>query len=195
MKKKKLLCFTLAFLLLTGCSKTPESTTTGQAWDENWLTIGTQMGVEEPSQLTLLDNKEALAADGLYYATWVAGDFVPYENSDGETIDLYDAQLYLLVSECDKEEDALTSRDSWLAVAKENYDVLSEQTITCNDQSYTVISYNCISENTPYDHGVSAFGTSGFDAVCAEFTCVEDYEGDLMSLLTEFLNGCHYSAR
>ena len=64
---------------------------------------------------------------------------------------------------------------------------LPEDTITCNGHSYTLISYRCVSENTPYDRGVSAFGTCGSTAICAEFTCLENYEGDLESTLTEFV--------
>lgn len=182
-------------LFLSGCSSAaPTSTTDGTAWDESWFQIGTTMGVEEPEQLTLLESKETLAADGLYYATWVTGDPVPYENSDGETVDLYDAQLYLLVSECSQESDAQSNCDIWLAAAKENYEILSEETVICGDQSYNVISYRFADADVPYDRGVSAFAVIGTDAVCAELTCVETYEGNLDSLLNGFLEGCHYSA-
>jgi hypothetical protein len=195
MKTPKLLFLTAAVLLFSGCASTPETTTTGDAWNEDWTQIGTNMELEVPKKLTLLDNKEALAADGLYYATWVDGDSVPYENSDGETVDLYDAQLYLLVNECDSQDDAEKSCATWLAAAKDNYDVLSEKEIVCNGQTYTLLSYNCIGEDNPYDHGVSAFGTNDLESVCAEFTCLETCEEDLETLLTDFLNGCHYGAR
>lgn len=194
MKTKKLLTIVVLFLLLTGCSSAPKTTSTGQNWQDDWTKIGNSVGIEVPSQLTLLDSKETLAADGLYYATWVSGNSVPYENSDGETVDLYDAQLYLLTDEALSEEKAKTSCDTWLAAAKENYDVHTEETVTLNGQTYTLITYNCTNKGNPYDHGVSAFGVCGSTAVCAEFTCLENYEEDLETLLTEFLNGCHFKA-
>lgn len=134
-----------------------------------------------------------LAADGLYYATWVTGSSVPYENSDGKAIDLYDAQLYFLASETPTDDSAREHCNSWLAAAKENYEIKSEDTIICNGHSYTLITYHCVGEDTPYDRGVSAFAACGSTAVCAEFTCLENYEGDLEAILTRFLNGCHYS--
>ena len=84
------------------------------------------IGVEAPETLTFLENNEALAAEGLYYATWVDGNSVPYENSDGDTIELYDAQLYFLAGEAPDKDAAQEDCLTWLAAAKENYDVHSE---------------------------------------------------------------------
>ena len=193
-KRNFMILFVCLLLLLTGCTSPPTEAVDGQRWQDDWFMIGTGMGIEAPEKLSLLDNKEALAADGLYYATWTAGSSVPYENSEGDTVDLYDAQLYLLVNEADTKENAEKNCQTWLASAEDNYEVLTKDTITCNGQSYTVITYNCISGDTPYDRGVSALGVCGETAVCAELTCVENYEDDLTLLLTEFLNGCHYRA-
>lgn len=194
MKKKTLLPLSFLLLLLTGCAARPQTAADGQSWQEDWTTIGNRIGIEPSEQLTLLDSKEALAADGLYYATWTDGDCVPYENSDGDTVDLYDAQLYFLTEEADSEESAQDSCDTWLAAAKGNYDVTAEETITCNGQDYTLITYDCVSEDNPYDHGVSAFTVYEDMAVCAELTCLEHYTENPETLLTAFLNGCHYSA-
>ena len=194
MKKRKLLPFVCLLLLLNGCTAAPQSTTDGQKWQADWINIGRNIGVEAPETLTFLENNEALAAEGLYYATWVDGNSVPYENSDGDTIELYDAQLYFLAGEAPDKDAAQEDCLTWLAAAKENYDVHSEDTITCGGQTYTLLTYRCTSKDNPYDRGVSAFGTCGVNAVCVELTCLEDYEEDLESLLTEFLNGCHYSA-
>ena len=97
MNKKYLPTFAFLLLLLAGCSSSPATADTPK-WEEDWTRIGNYIAVDAPEELTLSDNKETLAADGLYYATWVTGSSVPYENSDGETIDLYDAQLYFLAS-------------------------------------------------------------------------------------------------
>lgn len=193
-KHNFIILFLLLSSLLTGCTSPPSETISGQKWQEDWLMIGTGIGIDAPGSLTLLDNKEALAADGLYYAAWGTGSSSPYENSEGSMTDLYDAQLYLLVNEADTEDNAEKNCQTWLASAEDNYEVLTKDTATYNGQSYTIITYNCIGEDTPYDHGVSALGVCGETAVCAELTCVENYNEDLTQLLTEFLNGCHYRA-
>ena len=79
-----------------------------------------------------LDNKDALAADGLYYAAWSCGNAKPYENKDGDTVDLYDAQLYLLLGEAKSTENAQHDKNTWLAAAEENYDVQQKEEISCN---------------------------------------------------------------
>lgn len=194
MKMKKLLFPLCLTLLLTGCTSAPQTAKDGQKWQDDWTKIGTTIGVDAPEQLTLIDNKETLAADGLYYATWVTGNCIPYENSGGDTIDLYDAQLYFLTNEAASGEKAATSCDTWLSAAKENYDLCAEDTITLNGQSYTVITYTCTNEDNPYDHGVSAFGVCDNIAICAELTCLEDYTENLETLLTDFLSSCHFRA-
>lgn len=194
MKTIKLLLPVCMMLLLAGCASTPKNAADGQKWQEDWTRIGTRVGVDVPGKLTLLDSKDTLAADGLYYAAWVSGDSVPYKNSDGKTIDLYDAQLYFLTDEAESKEKAKKRYDVWLAAAKENYTVDTEDTVTLNGQTYTLITYSCTSKDNPYDHGVSAFGVCGTTTVCAEFTCLENYTGDLEALLTKFLNGCHFAA-
>ncbi|MGN0465319.1 MAG: hypothetical protein ACI4F9_03090 [Lachnospiraceae bacterium] len=181
-------------LILTGCISTSKTTKDGQPWLEDWVQIGTKVGVDAPNQLTLLDNKETLAAEGLYYATWVAGNSTPYKNSDGDTIDLYDAQLYFLTSETKSEEKAKSNCNTWLSAAKENYEVLTENTITLNGQSYTFITYTCDNKENPYSHGVSAFGVCDNTALCIELTCLENYTEDLEALLTNFLENCYFKA-
>lgn len=99
MKKSKVLFPVCLILFLTGCASKPQSAKDGQKWSDDWTVIGTSVGVEASTKLTLLDIKEGLAADGLYYATWISGNSVSYENSEGDTIDLYDAQLYFLTNE------------------------------------------------------------------------------------------------
>lgn len=194
MRKNMIPLLTAFTLFLSGCSQSPQSTSSGQKWQSEWTMVGKNIGIEAPAQLTLSENNEALAANGLYYATWVTGDSVPYTNSDGKSVDLYDAQLYFLASESRNGEKALENCANWLDKARENYDIKTEETVICGEQSYTLITYQCAGEDTPYAKGVSAFGTHGVNAVCAEFTCVENYEEDLESILTEFLNGCHYRA-
>jgi len=193
--KKRIYLFPLCLaLLLSGCASGPRTAADGSQWQEDWVPVGTRIGIEAPEHLALLDNKETLAADGLYYAAWTAGDAIPYENSDGDTVDLYDAQLYFLSCEAMTEEKAKESCEAWLSAARENYEIHTEDVVTLGGQTYTWIAYDCVSEDSPYDRGVSAFGVCGATAVCAEFTCLTDYTEDLETTLTDFLNGCHFKA-
>lgn len=188
MKSRFLPCLISAALLLTGCSSTPDVEK-----DTNPLTIGGILEINNTNdQLILSDNKDVLSSDGLYYASWVLGSSRPYENSDGDTIDLYDAQLYLLLEEFVSSEKALAGLDTWIDQEKATYDILSEEEITCNGQAYTLFTYNCINEDNPYAHGVSAFGVHDQSAVCMEFTCTENFPEDSKTILIEFLENCTY---
>lgn len=184
-----LLCF-LPFC--TGCSFS--SASENRTAEDGTVLVGHTLEVRNTDdRLTLLDNKDALAADGLYYAAWTAGNCEPYENKDGDTVDLYDAQLYLLLGEAKSTEDAQHDMDTWLAAAKENYEVQKEDTVSRGGNSYTLLTYQCKSADTPYDRGVSAFYTDQNIAVCIELTCRTDYTEDLYLMLTEFLNNCSYN--
>lgn len=178
-------------LFVSGCSSSLNKDASAE--NTGIVTIGHSLEVQNTDErLTLSDNKDALAADGLYYATWVLGDSVPYENSDGETVDLYDAQLYLLLGESKNNESAQTNMKTWLAAAEANYVILDDKEVTCNEQTYHIIAYNCKEGNSPYAHGVSAFSVSNSAAVCIELTCRENYEENLETILTDFLNRCSY---
>lgn len=196
MKKKWLFALSFLLFILIGGYFILRTAASNQKWpnENGWIKIGNKIAIEPLEKLTLLENKELLAADGLYYATWVTGNSVPYKNSDGDMINLYDAQLYFLAAETAAKETAAENCSAWLAAAKENYDVQTEDTITYGEQCYTIITYNCIGEDNPYDRGVSAFGAYSTNAVCAEFTCLKNYKEDLILLLTDFLNNCHYKA-
>lgn len=197
MRRKKslgFLCITLASAVFAaGCSANTEKVV-DNTWEESgYAAVGKTLTVEKgDSPLDLLDNMDALTADGLYYAAWTMGDCEPYENSEGKTVDLYDAQLYLLLGEFKGEEEAKSNRDKWLDAGKSNYEILEEEEITCNGQDYTLITYNCVSEENPYARGVSAFGVYKDAAVCVEFTCREAFKEDLRTILVDFLDNCTY---
>ena len=144
------------------------------------------------SDFVLLDNNDVLASDGLYYASWTAGESKAYETGTGDPSDLYEARLYLLLGEYSSEEQAQLNRDSWLDVGRRNYDVTEEKEIICNGQTYILLLYNCKSESAPYTHGASAFGIYAQTAVCIELTCVENYAEDTETALTDFLNTCTF---
>lgn len=182
-------------LALTGCSVLPsifdESSDTVASTD--YVSVGSHLTVHNTDdRLTLFSNMDTLSSDGLYYASWTAGSAEPYENADGDTIDLYDAQLYLLLGEYKSGGDAEKNMAGWIDAGRSNYDVTAEDTVTCNGQAYTMITYNFINQENPYARGVSAFGVYENCAICVELTCQEEYGEDLQEMLTAFLNGCSY---
>lgn len=197
-KRKFFIGILCVALMLTGCGSVFSSIEkeVDTSWeDAGFITIGKFLTVQNnDSRLTLQNNLDTLAADGLYYAAWTIGGAEPYENSDGKTVDLYDAQLYLLLGEAHDDAEAQSKMNDWLAVAKTNYDILSEEETACNSQSYTLITYNCVSEENPYARGVSAFGVRNNIAVCIELTCRENFEEELRPILVDFLNSCTFTA-
>lgn len=198
MKLKYLFCILSAALILTGCahSSLVSQGTKEDTWtDSGFVTIGHDLTIQNTgSQLTLSENMDVLSAEGLYYATWTMGNSESYENSDGDTVDLYDAQLYLLLGEFPDNQSAQDNMGKWLDAGRSNYEVISEEEVTCNGQSYLLITYNCVSEDNPYARGVSAFGTYQEDALCIELTCRENFEGDIKTILIDFLSNCSYSS-
>ena len=194
MRLKYIICILCLATLLFGCSVPSSASKSDTVVNSEYVTIGSHLTVHNAdTRLTLLSNLDTLSADGLYYASWTAGSSEPYENFAGDTVDLYDAQLYLLLGEFKNTDAAQGNMDNWLAAGKTNYDVLDEKTVTCNEQSYTMVTYNFINEENPYARGVSAFGVYNNLAVCAELTCRETYSEDLEEMLTEFLNNCTYN--
>lgn len=191
---KYILCFICMTLMLTGCSLTSSLLEKEPIENKAYLEIGRHLAVNNTNEsLILCDYKEALAGDGLYYASWRIGDTEPYENSDGDTAELYDAQLYLLLEEFTNSEKAQENMDAWLDRGKSNYEISDEEEITCNGQTYLMITYTFKNENSPYARGVSAFAVHDRLAVCAELTGQEDFTEDLETILTGFLENCTYN--
>lgn len=193
MKLKQLFLMIGTVLVLGGCSAAPDTQKTPASYVKE-VTVGDCLQIKNINKrLKLLDNKDALSANGLYYVAWGIGNAQDYENSDGDTVDLYDAQLYLLLEESKNQKNAQENLDEWLKKGRENYEILSEEEILCNGQTYQLITYNCKNKDNPYDRGVSAFGIYENNAICAELTCQEGFEEDLKALLTNFLDNCSYT--
>ncbi len=185
------LCFIFLLLTVTGCSFT--SLEKEPIKNTAFLKVGKHLEVNNSNEnLILYDYNDTLANDGLYYVSWRIGDAKPYENSDGDTVDLYDAQLYLLLGEFTNTENAQKNKNTWLEKGKSNYKISTEEEIICNGQPYLMITYTFPGENNPYAHGVSAFGVYENNAICVELTCQENFSEDLAAILTEFLENCTY---
>ena len=194
---KKFTVYLLALcLLLPGCSKSaPEKAADGTAWNESWTTLGGVLGVEKPGHdLELRDNNEALSAADMYLASWTIGEGAPYVNEDGDEVVLYPARLDVLVYGRKDADSAQQALEDWTARQAETYDIADSRKQTCNGQDYTVSAYACKSETNPYGRGVSAFGVYGDCAISAELNCLDSFTEDERTILTDFLNGCHYAA-
>lgn len=180
---------------LTGCTGPlpPEQAADGQDWSEDWVTVGQIVGVDTPEGLEAGENNEALAANGMYYATWSMGEAVPYVNEDGEDAQLYDAQFYLLLSGCKSAEEAENTLAQWQELARQQYVVGETDTQTHNGQEFTVITYAYDSETNPYERGVSAYGVYRNYAVNVELACQENFDQDPEELMGQFLDSCHYA--
>lgn len=195
MKRTKRLFFICTMLVLTLCSCSSPAKKELAPGNSEYTAIGSRLEIRSiDSRLTMVDNMDALAADGLYYAAWTIGEPETSTNSEGKAVDVYDAQLYLLLGEYVDSKKAEENRDDWLDAARTNYQVTNEEEITCNGQTYTLLTYNCVSQDNPYARGVSAFGVSYDNAVCVELTCQEKFAEDLRTILTDFLECCSYKS-
>jgi len=195
MRKRMIVsCALAAMLCLAGCAQpVPARAADGAAWSGEWVSVGNILGVDAPDGLVLRENNDALAANGMYYATWSIGEAEPYVNADGEDAELYDAQFYLLLAGYGAAEKAEEAAAEWLRMAGERYEVEETSRETCNGQSFAVITYTYASETNPYARGASAFGVYRNYAVSVELSCRESFDGDARTALTDFLENIHYA--
>ena len=188
------LVLALAAVLCTGCGVKDEDLKSDPLVNaDGTAPVGSTLVAPAPQDdFVLLDNKDILAANGLYYASWVSGEPQPYENSEGKTVDLYDAQLTLVVQENKTEDKAASAVEGWQTLAQQNYDISNTQTLTAAGQEYTVIQFTYQDESNPYASGVAAFAQRGTSAIEWELSCQDSYSGDALKVLTDFLNSCTY---
>lgn len=145
-----------------------------------------------PDSLTLYDSKDALAAEGLYYASWTSGVSSKYTNEDGVEVDLYPAQVTLLGAERKDSESAQNEIAIWKSASGDNYAVSDTRTETIAGQEYEIITYTMKNPDSPWSGGVSAFGVHGRSAVCVEVTCQSFFSGDPSELLEDLLECVSY---
>ena len=193
MKKPLIVLLLAACACLAGCAQIPTAAADGAAWGDDWITVGGIIGVDTPAGIDPRENSDALSVNGMYYATWSIGESEPYTNEDGDEAQLYDAQIYLLLAGYNAAEKAEESAAQWQAMANDRYAVEQTQSAVCNGQEFSVLAYAFDSETNPYARGASAFGVYGNYAVSVELSCREDFSGDPLDVLTDFLEHCHYS--
>lgn len=188
-------CLLGAALTLGGCGSYPSAAADGTPWNEDWSILGKVLGVEDaPAGFALLDNNIALATDDTWFATWTDGTASPYTNADGDEVDLYPAQLYLLAQGCADDAEAQNTVADWIEREEENYTVLAQAEKDFNGQTFTVLTCEPKADTNPYARTAVGFTAFGGYAITAEASCVEGYGGDMDEVLTAFLNSVHYSA-
>lgn len=190
-----ILIVTVLCLGLAGCGTVlpPEKAADGSDWNSEWVTVGNVIGVDTPEGMTPRENNDALAANGMYYATWSIGEGEPYTNEDGEEATLYGAHVYLLLGGYKSEEEAQAALDQWQELARQNYQIEATTSESHNGQDFTVTACSFDSETNPYTRGVSAYGVYRNFALNVELTCRKDFDGDPSELLGDFLENCHYA--
>lgn len=194
MKRRIFALLLAACICLTGCSQSvPRQAADGAAWDEAWASVGNVVGVDTPEGMTARENNDALAASGMYYATWSIGAAEPYVNEDGQEAQIYDAQICLLLAGYDAAGKAEDSAAEWLELASGRYAVEGTSAETYNGQSFTVITCAYDSETNPYAGGASAFGVYRNYAINVELSCREGFNGNVQEILADFLENCHYA--
>lgn len=188
-----LLC-SILLLTLSGCRRLPDKTASGEEWNDEWMRIGTLLGVEaSPENFELIDNKDALSVSDIYYSEWACGEPQEYTNSDGETAYVYDAQIYLLLRETNTRELAENTAEEWEKLTEKNYDITDSFTKEYSGQEFSVYKYSVINENNPYSFGISAFGVWENGAVSVELVFKDSFTGNAEEILNDFLTGFHYA--
>lgn len=182
-----------AALLVPAFSRYPAEAIDGTKWDRSWEMLGTVLGVEPPGNgLRLLNNDTALAGDDTYYASWVSGEATDYTNAENKSVNLYPAQVYLLLYGCADEAAAKEAYGEWMGREEQTYSVRERRSETHGGQDYELLLYDVASDANPYARGASAFALYGKYVVIAELTVTDAFEGDEEAMLAEFLDKCHY---
>lgn len=180
---------------LVDFSQYPSAAADGAAWDKNWEMMAKVVGIEAPGGgLTLLTNNSVLAGEDTYYASWTVDEPSPYTNADGDEVNLYPAQLYVLLYGCADQAAAESACAGFLAREQQTYTVHSQRTEEHNAQRYTVLDYTGGSAGNPYGRGSSAFAVRGNYVLVAELLAQDGFDGDVSRMLSAFLDGVHYSA-
>lgn len=188
MKKSWILLVVIA-LLLTGCGhqdRHPE-------WNEDWLRFGDLLAAEAPEGFYLGEYNDTLSLGGIWYAAFNCGrEPKPYVNAEGEDAEVYDAQIFLLVEECESEAAARAELAGWIEREAQSYETDGAAERRIGDQSYQAMTLKAAKADNPYSHGAAAFAARGNLAISAELLCSEDFAGEAQTILEQFLSGIHY---
>ena len=189
MKKAWIGVILILALLLAGCGEQdlhPD-------WPKEWTRFGNLLAVEMPEGFTLGEYNDALSPDGIWYAMFNCGD-EPMTLSRGEDEELlyYDAQIFLVLKECDSEEQALANVRDWEKREAEHYELGESRELDAAGQRFTCYPLLSAGDDNPYSRGAAAFAVRGSLAFSVECMCTPDFAGDPQLIAEQFLSGFHY---
>ena len=178
-------------LALAGCGpKLPAAAADGEPWSEDWTMVGQKLGVEGPGEaFTLQDVK---GSKNLYFTAWSAGEAQTHTDSEGEEVQVYDAQVVVLLSDKGSDEAAQADVDELLSLAEGSYTLSATAQETHNGQDFTVLTYTFPS-GSAYAQGASAFTVYDGCAVSVEVACQDAFTPPPADILSDFLDHCHYA--
>lgn len=185
MKKTALIAVLVLCLVLSACGiQPPQKTAEGTPWDADWTTLGAIMGVDPLEGWTLQRSEDVLAAEGMFYNVWTAGEAVTYTNENGDEVTSYEAEIHLVAAESDSAQAAQQLADDWNALTVERYPDSRSTDEEYAGQAFTV---------STHDLGASATGTRDRAAIRVDVIVQEGADRDPAGILAEFLNHCHYA--
>ncbi len=176
-------------LLLLGCAA-PEAREHPD-WQESWFKLGDVVAVEPVDGFTLNESNDVLSIAGLYYATWTAGEGEAIQNAQGRDAVVYDAQIYLLVKECESSEAAEADAADWAQREAGSYET-EPLALTGGYADFAALRLTRAGDENPYQRGAAAFGNVGTFAVSVEVLCRDGWDGDAEAMLSAFLNGLRF---
>lgn len=188
---KRYLCILAALaVLLTGCGREPALPGT---WEPDWTVVSPDLAVEPLEGFALKEANDALAVNGIYYATWATGEARAHVNEEEEAAEIYDAQIYVLTMEFRSEKAARQGVQDWTTRAESTYETGEVLSVTAGEQAYTLIPLLSAGQTNPYSQGAAAWLLRGDTAVWIEFLCAPHWDGDPAETLETFLRGFHYA--
>lgn len=178
-------------LLLTGCASRDEENQHPD-WSDDWLRVHRDLAIEHPADFRLDEISSAMTGNGMFYATWVAGDGRTITNTQGNEATAYDAQIYLLTKGNASAEEAESELSAWIEREKTFYEAEETRTLTAAGQTFRVLKLRKALSDNPYSHGIAAFAVHGTDTISVELLCTDGWTGDAEVVLQSFLGGFHY---
>ena len=144
-------------------------------------------------ELDFAEQNDALSLNGIDYAKWTYGEPEKYLGEEGEEVDLYSAEAYVLLREFSNEADASSAVEEWKALEAQSYDMSGGENALYGEQKFEVFTLLPESES-PYVGGIAAFAKRGGFAFSVELMFTEKFDGNADEMLKGFLESFHYRA-